>query len=71
MAKFKVNYTEIFTHTYIVEADTEEEALEKMEYAAENVPDLTNDRDFDCWDIEVEREANVDNLERFDRLPEE
>ena len=71
MAKFKVNYTETLTHTYIVEADTEEKALEKMEYVAENVPDLTNDGDFDCWDIEVEREANIDDLKRFDRLPEE
>mgnify|MGYP001624374389 CR=1 FL=1 len=71
MAKFKVNYTETLTHTYIVEADTEEEALEKMEYAAENIPGLTTDRDFDYWDIEVEREANTDALERFDGLPEE
>ena len=42
-----------------------------MEYAAENVPNLTDGRDFDYWDIEVEREANADDMERFDRLPEE
>lgn len=71
MAKFKVNYTETFTRTYIIEADTEEEAQEKMENAAENIPNLTSDRDFDYWDIEVEREANTDDLERFDKLPEE
>lgn len=71
MAKFKVNYTETFTRTYIIEADTEEEAQEKMENAAENIPNLTSDRDFDYWDIEVEREANADDMERFDRLPEE
>ena len=71
MAKFKVNYTETFTRTYIIEADTEEEAQEKMENAAENIPNLTSDRDFDYWDIEVEREVNADDMERFDRLPEE
>ena len=71
MAKFKVNYTETFTRTYIIEADTEEEAQEKMENAAENIPNLTSDRDFDYWDIEVEREANADDMERFDRLPKE
>ena len=71
MAKFKVNYTEIFTRSYIVEANTEEEAWGQMEYAAENVPNLTDGRDFDYWDIEVEREANADDMERFDRLPKE
>ena len=71
MAKFKVNYTETFTRTYIIEADTEEEAQEKMENAAENISNLTSDRDFDYWDIEVEREANADDMERFDRLPKE
>ena len=71
MAKFKVNYTETFTRTYIIEADTEEEAQEKMENAAENIPNLTSDRDFDYWDTEVEREANSDDMERFDRLPKE
>lgn len=71
MAKFKVNYTEVFNRTFIVEADTKEEAQEKMEYAAEHVSGLISDIDFDFWDIEVEREANIDDLERFDRLPEE
>lgn len=71
MAKFKVNYTEIFTRTYIIEADTKEEAQKKMENAAENIPGLTTDRDFDYWDIEVEREANIEDLEHFDKLSEE
>ena len=71
MTKFKVNYTETFTRTYIIEAETKEEAQEKMENAAENIPGLTTDRDFDYWDIEVERKANTDDLERFDKLPEE
>ena len=42
-----------------------------MENATENIPNLTSDIDFDYWDIEVEREANADDMERFDRLPEE
>lgn len=70
MAKFKVNYTETYTKTFIVEANTPEEAEEKMEYTAENLP-LNMDGNFDCWDIEVEREANSDDMERFDPLPEE
>ena len=69
--KYAVEYTEVYRKIFLVEADSPEEAEEKMEYAAENVPDLTNDGDFDCWDIEVEREANIDDLERFDRLSEE
>lgn len=71
MAKFKVNYTETFNRSFVVEADTKEEAQEKMEYAAEHVSGLISDIDFDFWDIEVEREANIDDLERFDRLPKE
>ena len=39
MAKlYKVNYTETYTKTFIIEANTPEEAEEKMEYAAENLP---------------------------------
>ena len=33
MAKFKVIYTEVFKKVYIVEAENEEEAREKMELA--------------------------------------
>lgn len=42
-----------------------------MEYAAEHISGLITDRNFDFWDVEVEREANRDDLERLDRLPEE
>lgn len=37
MAKYKVNYTEQYTHVYIIEANSKEEAEEKMAYAAENI----------------------------------
>lgn len=72
MAKFKVNYTETYTMIFVIEADSEEEAQEKMEYAAENISGLIDTAtDFDYWDVEVEREANINDLERFDKLPEE
>ena len=72
MAKYKVNYTEQYTHVYIIEANSREEAEEKMAYAAENVGDLVDTcTDFDYWDIEVEREADGDDLECFDMLPDE
>lgn len=71
MAKFKVNYTETYTKTFVVEADSAEEAQEKMEYAAEHISGLITDRNFDFWDVEVEREANINDLERFDKLLEE
>ena len=70
MAKFKVNYTEIFTKTYIVEADSPEEAQEKMEYAAENISGLIDTAtDFDYWDIEVELEIPAEESEKYDELP--
>ena len=71
MAKFQVHYTEVYHHTYIVDADTEEEAQEKMESAAENISGLITTDDFDYWDIEVEREASAIEVRKFDALPEE
>ena len=70
MAKFKVNYTETYTKTFVVEADSAEEAQEKMEYAAENISGLINTAtDFDYWDVEVEREISAEESERYDELP--
>ena len=72
MAKYKVNYTEQYTHVYIIDANSREEAEEKMAYAAENLGDLVDTcTDFDYWDVEAEREADGDDLECFDTLPEE
>lgn len=43
-----------------------------MAHAAENVEGLIDTcTDFDYWDVEAEREANVDDMECFDTLPEE
>lgn len=70
MAKFKVNYTETYTKTFVVEADSAEEAQEKMEYAAENISGLIDTvTDFDYWDIEVEREISAEESEKYDELP--
>lgn len=72
MAKFKVNYTETYTKTFVVEADSAEEAQEKMEYAAENVSGLIDTAiDFDYWDVEVEREISTEESEKYDELPSE
>lgn len=70
MAKFKVNYTETYTKTFVVEADSAEEAQEKMEYAAENISGLIDTTtDFDYWDVEVEREISAEESEKYDELP--
>lgn len=70
MAKFKVNYTETYTKTFVVEADSAEEAQEKMEYAAENISGLIDTAtDFDYWDVEVEREISAEESEKYDELP--
>ena len=71
MAKFKVIYTEVFKKVYIVEAENEEEAREKMELAAESVPGLITDEDFYQWDVDVEREANIKDLKKYELLREE
>ena len=68
MAKFKVIYTEVFKKVYIVEAENEEEAREKMELAAESVPGLITDEDFYQWDVDVEREATQNDVSRYDML---
>ena len=70
MAKFKVNYTEVYTRSFIVEAENKEEAQEKMERAAESVPGLITNEDFDHWDVGMVREATQNDISRCDMLPE-
>lgn len=70
MAKYAVTYEEVYQKTFIVEADSPEEAEEKMEYAAENVP-LDMDDYFDHWNIETARKASRTDLIFNDPLPEE
>lgn len=71
MAKYKVDYTEIFRRSFIVEAESEEEAQEKMEYAAENIGGLVDVDYFDHWEASVDREANENDLKWYSELPAE
>ena len=71
MKKFKVNYTEVFARSFIVEADSEEEAMEKMQYAAECIGGLVDVDYFNHWESEVERMATENDLKWYDKLPEE
>ena len=72
MAKYVVTYTEVYQRRYIVEVDSQEEAQEKLEFAAENVNGLLDAIcDFDHWSAEAEREASAYDMELFDELPEE
>ena len=75
--KYAVEYTEVYRKIFLVEADSPEEAEEKMEYAAENIP-LDMDNCFDHWDIAVitnvteeEKLARKKGVHYFDPLPEE
>ena len=70
MAKFKVNYTETYIKTFIVEANTPEEAEEKMEYAAENLP-INIDDCFDRWEVGIVTRATEREMDLYDLLPEE
>lgn len=69
--KFKVRYTEIYEGVYIVEANSKEEAREKVAHVADEVEDL-----LDCYDmldqkIEVEGKASKKDIQKYERLPEE
>lgn len=53
MAKFPVSYVEVYRKTYIVEAESYEEAEEKVEQKAEDCGirvDYVDD--FDHWEVE-------------------
>lgn len=70
MAKYAVEYTEIYRKVFLVEADSEEEAEEKMEYAAENIP-LDMDDCFDHWEVGMARKPKEVELKYCDPLYEE
>lgn len=75
--KYAVEYAEVYRKIFLVEADSPEEAEEKMEYVAENIP-IDMDDCFDHWDIAVitnvtkeEKLARKKGVHYFDHLPEE
>ena len=52
MAKYAVEYVEKYRKIYLVEADSYDESVEKMEDAAENVGNLIDlADDFDHWEV--------------------
>ena len=70
MTKYAVTYEEVYQKTFIIEADSPEEAEEKMEYAAENIS-LDMDDAFDHWNIGTARKPKEVELKYCDLLPEE
>lgn len=70
MAKFVGTYTETFARNFIIEADSEEEAQEKLEYAAEYIGGLVNLDYFDHWNTQI-RKAKEKDVMLYDKLPEE
>ena len=76
MAKFAVSYIEIYRNTYIVEADTYEEAEEKlMEKAANCDFEMDFSDSFDHWDVEPsetfgKKEISDEYIDFFKKLPE-
>lgn len=52
MSKYAVEYVETYRKTYLIEADSYDEAVEKMEDVAENVENLMDlADDFDHWEV--------------------
>lgn len=76
MAKFAVSYVETYKNTYIVEADTYEEAEEKLREKAEDCEIEMDFADsFDEWEVmpsEIFGENDVSNkdVSYYQELPE-
>lgn len=52
MEKYAIEYVETYRKIYLVEAESYDEAVEKMEDAAENVGNLIDlADDFDHWEV--------------------
>lgn len=66
---FKVIYTETYTKSYVIEAESQEEAEKKANALAEEceIP-IDNADDFDHWDLEVGKEITEDEASYYDRL---
>lgn len=73
---FAVEYMEVYRKTFLVEAESYEEAEEKVEYAAENIGGLMDlVDDFDHWEVSCSSYGYkpVPDFARnyYDVLPEE
>ena len=66
---FKVIYTETYTKSYVIEAESQEKAEKKANALAEEceIP-IDNADDFDHWDLEVGKEITEDEASYYDRL---
>lgn len=71
MAKYVGKYTETYERHFIIEADSQEEASEKLDCAAENIESLVDIDHFDHWDTNILRPAKEIDLVQYDMLPEE
>lgn len=75
MPKFAVSYVETYRTTYIVEANSYEEAEEKVTEAAENYKLDCEIENFDHWDVEPSerfgnREVPESEAKYYTELPE-
>lgn len=76
MAKFAVSYVETYKNTYIVEADTYEEAEEKLREKAEDCEIEMDFADsFDEWEVMPsetfgKKEISDEYIDFFKKLPE-
>lgn len=76
MAKYILEYQEIYRKQYAVEADSYEEAEEKMMVIAENCTENLMDleEDFDYWEVRSGdfgfKDVSEEMAEIYDKLPE-
>lgn len=66
--KYLVRITETSAHTVIVEANSMQEAEDKVNNAYDNGQIMLDYDDFDEYDIEVQREATDFDKELYDVL---
>lgn len=71
MKKYAVGYNEHYAKTFVVEADSEGEAIEKMEHAAMYIGLNVGVDDFQQWEIGGVREISENDAKCLEKLPEE
>ena len=71
MKKYAVGYNEFYTKTFVVEADSEEEAIEKVEHAAMYIGLNVGVDNFQRWEIGGVKEVSEKDAKYLEKLPEE